>query len=41
MGLAEAWSEFWIKIGQNDLDKNRKIWAFLNQAFWGTFRCPG
>ena len=28
LGLAEAWSEFRIKIDQNGFGKNRKIWAF-------------
>ena len=40
MGLAEAWSEFRIKIGENGLNKNREIWAVSDQAFWCTFRGP-
>lgn len=37
---SEAWSEFRTKIGQNRLDKNRKILCILGSASWCTFRGP-
>ena len=40
MCFSEAWTENWIKIGQNGLDKNPEISAILDQGFWCTFQGP-